>query len=33
MMVVMTMVDANWHLSHHLRMQAGGMSNISRVKI
>jgi hypothetical protein len=27
MMVMMTMVDANWHLCHHLRMQAGGMSN------
>jgi hypothetical protein len=30
MMVVMTMVDANWHLSHNLRMQARGLSNAGR---
>jgi hypothetical protein len=31
MMMVMTMVEANRHLSHHLRMQVGGVSNIERV--
>jgi hypothetical protein len=32
MMVVMTMVDANWHLSHNHRMQAGGVSTVRSEK-